>query len=226
MTEPNVRTIATTTHGRYLLERTGSEPVRVLLAGFHGYAQNAQAILEPLRAIAPDGAALVAIQGLHRFYSRSQQQVVASWMTREDRELMLEDNLEYARRVIAAAREETAAAGARLILVGFSQGAAMAWRTASAYPAAVVALGGDIPPEITLESLARVPAALVGGGSLDEWYTRAKYDSDLARLAAAGCPAEGCAFDGGHEWAAAFTTACQRFVNRLAPPEQDVVSSV
>lgn len=226
MTDSNVRTIATTMHGRYLLERTGDAPSRLLLVGFHGYAQNAQAILEPLREIAPSGATLVAVQGLHRFYSRSQQQVVASWMTREDRELMLADNLEYAGRVIEAARGETETADASVVLVGFSQGAAMAWRTAAAYPAAVIALGGDIPPEITPESLSRVPAALVGGGSLDEWYTRAKYDSDLARLAAAGCPAEGCSFDGGHEWAAPFVAACQRFVNRLALTEQDVVSSV
>lgn len=227
MTDSNVRTIGTTLHGRYLLERLGDAPSRLLLVGFHGYAQNAQAILEPMRAIAPPaGATLVAVQGLHRFYSRSQQQVVASWMTREDRELMLADNLEYAGRVIEAARAEGPGSGARLVLIGFSQGAAMAWRAASAYPAAVIALGGDIPPEITADALARVPAALVGGGSLDEWYTRAKHDSDLARLADAGCPAEGCAFEGGHEWATEFIEACQRFVNRLAPPEQDAVSSV
>ncbi|MCM2316077.1 MAG: phospholipase [Thermoanaerobaculia bacterium] len=226
MTDPNVRTIATTLHGRYLLEHTGDGPSRLLLVGFHGYAQNAHAILEPLRAIAPAEATLVAVQGLHRFYSRSQQQVVASWMTREDRELMLADNLEYAARVIAAARAEATTPDARTVFVGFSQGATMAWRAAAENPAPVIALGGDIPPELTPAALAGVPSALIGGGSLDEWYTRAKYESDLARLANAGCPAEGCAFDGGHEWAAEFIEACQRFVNRLAGTEQDPQSSV
>ena len=226
MTDPNVRTIATTLHGRYLLERAADSPARLLLVGFHGYAQNAQAILEPMRSIAPRGAALVAVGALHRFYSRSQQQVVASWMTREDRELMLEDNLEYAGRVIDAARAEAATADARLLLVGFSQGAAMAWRAAAARAAAGLARGGDIPPELTAAQLAAVPTALVGAGERDDWYTRPKHESDLARLAEAGCPAQSCAFDGGHEWSPAFIEACQRFVKGLETPEQDAESSV
>lgn len=220
MTDSNIRTIATTMHGRYLLERKGDAPSRLLLVGFHGYAQNAHAILEPMRSFAPSNTTLVAIQALHRFYSRSQQQVVASWMTREDRELMLVDNLEYVGRVIAAAREEAAAEDTPMLFVGFSQGTAMAWRAAVAHHSPVIALGGDIPTEITPEALGGVPAALVGHPSLDEWYTLEKHDSDLARLAAAGCVAEPCAFDGGHDWAAPFVNACQGFVTRFAAPEQ------
>jgi predicted esterase len=162
----------------------------------------------------------VAVQGLHRFYSRSQQQVVASWMTREDRELMLADNTEYVGRVIAAARDEAATADATMVIVGFSQGTAMAWRAAVAHPSPVIALGGDIPPELTPGLLARIPAALVGHPSLDEWYTDEKHESDLVRLAAAGCIAEGCALDGGHEWSTAFYDACQGFVTRFGLPEQ------
>ncbi len=220
MTDTNVRTIATTMHGRYLLERTSDSPSRLLLVGFHGYAQNAQAIVEPMRAFAPAGTTLVAVQALHRFYSRSQQQVVASWMTREDRELMLADNIEYVGRVIAAARAEAAAHDTPMLLVGFSQGTAMAWRAAVAHRSPVVALGGDIPPEITPEALGSVPAALVGHGSLDDWYTREKHESDLTRLAAAGCAAESCTFEGGHDWASPFVEACHGFVTRFAGPEQ------
>jgi predicted esterase len=174
-----------------------------------------------MRVFAPAGSTLVAVQALHRFYSRSQQQVVASWMTREDRDLMLADNIEYVGRVIAAAREEAGCGDAPTILVGFSQGTAMTWRAAVAHHAPVIALGGDIPPELAPEALGRVPFALVGHPSLDEWYTREKHDSDLARLAAAGCAAESCAFDGGHDWSAPFFEACQGFVTRFAPPEQD-----
>jgi len=220
MTDTNVRTIATTMHGRYLLERAGDAPSRLLLVGFHGYAQNAQAILEPMRSFAPVGSTLVAVQALHRFYSRSQQQVVASWMTREDRELALADNLEYVGRVIAAAREEAAAHDTPMLIVGFSQGTAMAWRAAAAHRAPVIALGGDIPPEITPEALAGVARGLVGHPSLDEWYTAEKHASDLARLAAAGCVAESCKFEGGHDWEAPFLEACQGFVTRLARTEQ------
>jgi len=65
-----------------------------------------------------------------------------------------------------------------------------------------------------------VSAALVGHPSLDEWYTREKHESDLARLAAAGCAAQGFSFDGGHEWGPPFVEACQGFVTRLTGPEQ------
>jgi len=146
MTDSNIRTIATTMHGRYLLERVGEAASRLLLVGFHGYAQNAQAILEPMRAFAPENSTLVAVQALHRFYSRSQQQVVASWMTREDRELMLADNIEYVGRVIAAIREESAADCTCRRGVRCSQGPGRAWSAARANRAAVIALGGDSPP--------------------------------------------------------------------------------
>ena len=51
----------------------------------------------------PDAAAwtLVSIQGLHRFYRGRSEEVVASWMTREDRDLAIADNRAY----VAAALE-------------------------------------------------------------------------------------------------------------------------
>lgn len=221
MTEPRIRTVATTIHGRFLTEQIGAGSPRLLLVGFHGYAQNAQAILDPMRRFAPADSLLVAVQALHRFYSRSQQQVVASWMTREDRELMLADNLEYVDRVLAAARAECEAAGAGIVMVGFSQGTAMAWRAAVAQSTPVIALGGDIPPELTAQSLASVSSALVGHPSLDDWYTAEKHESDLARLADAGCSARSCRLDGGHDWSEQFYEACQEFVTRLTRREQD-----
>ena len=47
---------------------------------------------------------LVAIQGLHRFYQRRDNQVVASWMTRQDRELAIADNLAYVAGVMRRGR--------------------------------------------------------------------------------------------------------------------------
>ena len=64
----NERTIATTTHGRYLLLPASAPAPAGLLVGFHGYAEGAESQLERLRAIpGADRWTLVSVQGLHRF---------------------------------------------------------------------------------------------------------------------------------------------------------------
>ena len=84
------RTIPTQTHGRYLIDIPGQS--RATLVGFHGYQENAAIQLDVLRKIAGGRSiGLVSIQGLHRFYTRAND-VVAGWMTKEDRELAIADN--------------------------------------------------------------------------------------------------------------------------------------
>ena len=74
-------------------------------------------------AIARSG--LVSIQGLHRFYSRGGD-VVASWMTKEDREQAIADNVDYVGKVLTTVADEFGITRP-LIYVGFSQGVAMAF---------------------------------------------------------------------------------------------------
>ena len=126
------------------------------LVAFHGYGQSSDDILSEVQRI--PGASewqIVAIQGLHRFYTRTDQQVVASWMTRQDRELAIADNIQYVDRVLdrIALENGTPAAPAspKLVFLGFSQGVAMAYRAALRgrhRAAGIVALAGEIPPEL------------------------------------------------------------------------------
>ncbi len=187
----DVRLIETKTHGRVLV-RAGNP--RRLLAGFHGYAQNAEEMMAELEQIPGSEAwTLAAIQGLHRFYRSRSEVVVSSWMTRQDREAAINDNIEYVRRVIA-----TFAEAETIVFVGFSQGAAMAYRAASTIRcSAVAALGGDLPPDV---DGAKLPRVLIGRGVRDDWFTAAKAEADRARLGAA----EVVELDAGHEWTAEF----------------------
>ena len=101
------RTIAIGTHGRYLLEPPASAGPAPMLVGFHGYGEGADIQLERMRRIpGADRWLLVSIQGLHRFYQRRANEVVASWMTRQDRELAMADNLAYVAAVIDAVDRE------------------------------------------------------------------------------------------------------------------------
>src|SRR5512147_676243 len=77
--------VETTTHGRVLVENAADPHSGRLLIACHRYAQNAEAMLEEVRRIpGVAGWRVASVQALHRFYSRGQQTVVASWMTRED----------------------------------------------------------------------------------------------------------------------------------------------
>ena len=87
------RTLATTIHGRYLLVPPAASGPAPVLIGFHGYAEDAQTQLERLQAIPESNRWLcVSIQALNRFYDRRTNRIVASWMTRQDREFAIADN--------------------------------------------------------------------------------------------------------------------------------------
>jgi len=210
------RSIAAGTHGRYLVVPPAGRAPAPLLVGFHGYAEGAETQLERMRAI-PAAARwmLVAVQGLHRFYQRRTNEVVASWMTRQDRELAIDDNVAYVEAVVdAVVREWTMPS--RIVFAAFSQGVATAFR-AAARPtrrlAGVIAVGGDVPPELDATALTRIPAVLVCRGASDEWYTTAKFDSDIGRLRVAGSAVTPVAFDGGHEWSDPVVKAASTFLD-------------
>ena len=185
------------THGRVLVEGRG-DPSR-LLVGCHGYGQNAAIMLEELRRIpGADAWRLVSVQALHRFYTRGDQAIAASWMTREDREQAIADNIEYLDKVVAAAGGPSASP---IVFVGFSQGASMAARAAVGgrrRPAGLVMLGGDIPPDVREHVFAAWPPTLIGCGNRDEWYG-ARVESDVAFLRERGVAHELVRFQGGHE---------------------------
>lgn len=207
------RTIQTITHGRYLV--TASAPSSPLLVGFHGYAESADTQMTRLRAIpGADAWTTISIQGMHHFYERRTDSVVASWMTRQDRELAIADNVAYVAAIIEAEwKANHAAAG--VVYSGFSQGVAMAFRAAvaSARPVlGVIAAGGDVPPEIDPQTLAHVGHVLLCRGAVDKWYTDAKFANDQARLGEAGVKVTANAFDGGHDWSDAVVAAAAGFL--------------
>jgi predicted esterase len=152
---------------------------------------------------------------LHRFYQRRADEVVASWMTRQGRDLAIADNLAYVASVLDAVAREWP--GARpVILAGFSQGVAMAFRAATVSPRVdgAIAVGGDVPPELDAAALRRLGRVLVCRGLRDEWYTTAKFDADVGRLRAAGVVVTPSAFDGGHEWSDAVNHAAAGFLDQ------------
>ena len=212
-----VRTLAVTTHGRYIVDGAGTAG-SPLLVGFHGYGEDAEIQFDRLNAIpGAERFLVVSIQGLHRFYSSRTREVVASWMTRQDRELAIADNVAFVNAVVDEVSTERRAADVA-VFAGFSQGVAMAFRAAcgsTRQDVAVIAVGGDVPPELDAPALGRIRSVFIGRGSGDEFYSADKHASDLARLRAARVVVESFAFDGPHAWTPEFSAAAGPFLDRV-----------
>jgi len=209
------RTIATTTHGRYLVDPCDL-PVG-LLVGFHGQSETAAIELEHLRAIRGGRPwSLVSVQGLHRYYTRKRD-VVAAWMTREDRELAIADNIAYVSAVLDAVEETMPGGAGRLVYCGFSQGTAMAYRAAAFaghLAEGLLILAGDLPPDVA-EVASTLPPVLIGRGAAEEWFTAEKAAIDIARLREARVRVEEHVFDAGHVRHPSFAERAGRFLDEL-----------
>jgi predicted esterase len=173
------------------------------------------AAIQMARMMEIPGAArwtLASIQGLHRFYRGRSQDVVASWMTREDREAAIADNIAYVAAALAAVPHE---ASTRIVFAGFSQGVAMAFRAAVRGPnraSHVIAVGGDVPPELLADDASAFPPVLLARGERDEWYSQAKFDADVAALRARDVDIRPVVYDGAHEWSAAVSSIVAAFL--------------
>lgn len=203
MAEVTAHSIAARVHGTYWVHAT-TPPPPPLLIGFHGYGESAERHLaELVKTPGIDDWTVATVQALHPFYTRTQE-VVASWMTRFDRERAIADNTQYAVDVAAELRARLGEGP--LVFAGFSQGAAMAFRAAAGWLRqggrvdGVIALGGDVPPDVADAGLSDFPPVLLGGGRREEWYTPAKLEKDRALLAVSGVDVQTVAYDGGHEW--------------------------
>ena len=210
-----VALVSTQTTGRVLIEdSSGSSATRILI-GCHGYGQNAEQMLDELRRIPrAQEWTLVAVQALHRFYTRNDQSVVASWMTREDREHAIADNIEYLNRVVSAVAERT---DTSVVFLGFSQGASMAARAAvrgARSARGLIMLGGDIPGDVRDDASLGWPPVLIGAGIDDKWYG-ARVDSDVQFLESRGVSHEVVRFTGGHEFTEEFRNAAGDWLQRL-----------
>jgi predicted esterase len=202
------------THGRVIVE-DAETPSGRLLVTFHGYGLSAESALADARQISGIGAwRIAAVQGLHRFYAQGHESVVASWMTKQDREVTIADNTAYLDEVL----RQLAAPHETIVFAGFSQGASMAYRCAQLCErtaAGVMAVAGDVPPELTAPTRRPWPPIFLAGGLQDPWFTPPRVDADAARLKEAGATVEICRFAGKHQWTTELGHAAGEWLARI-----------
>jgi predicted esterase len=212
-----VHTIATTTHGRYLLDDGGGGAPAGLLVGFHGQGEDAAIEMDELQRMR--GARpwlLLSVQALHRYYNR-RDEVVAGWMTRQDRELAIADNIAYVRLVVGTVLAGLPAVPPLLVYTGFSQGTAMAYRAAAfggRRADGLIILAGDLPPDVRPQAT-MLPPVLLGRGVEEPWYTEDVAATDRAHLASAGVTCVEHVFDAGHVRHPSFSDRAGQFLDTL-----------
>jgi predicted esterase len=172
----------------------------------HGYGQLAQYFIRHFAAICAADPSLVVVapEGLSRFYLQGTGgRVGATWMTREDRLLEIDDYVGYLNQ-LAATLLPQASAEAQVTVLGFSQGAATVsrWLAHAPFrPVRLVLWAGAFPPDMDFQEAGRLlrglPVTLVCGDE-DEFVSAADVEKQDAFLREFGVEPEILRFSGQH----------------------------
>lgn len=147
-------------------------PKKVIYA-LHGYGQLAKYFIRKFEAINEDYL-IVAPEGMHRFYLKgSSGRVGASWMTKEARDIDIQDNINWLNdldKIIS-----TKYSIEERILIGFSQGGATAirWKMNSLNKFdKTIIWASDFPPDMEpkIEQLKNETDNYFVIGNKDEYY--------------------------------------------------------
>ena len=171
----------------------------------HGYGQSASDFIQNFSDLADDNTLVAAPEGLHRFYLKSTRgKVGASWMTKEEREDDIRNNIQYLNQTLGQLVEKTTP-DIHIIVVGFSQGAPTAFRWAAQLDqniSMLISWGSDIPADVLsdpigLDKINRSNTHLVVG-SQDQYITEERLYNHLHDLDNAECAYDLISYNGDH----------------------------
>ena len=198
----------------------------------HGYGQLAAEFIQRFATLDDGTRAIVAPEALNRFYlvgvdvaPAAERPVGATWMTKEDRLGEISDYVSYLDAV--AARElqqyERRAAPPRIVVLGFSQGAATAsrWIVSGAIrPTHTVLWGGFLPPDVNPGAAPlRVTSVHIVLGSRDRFLSAERLGEEERRLREHAFPYRLVRYEGGHGIVPATLGDVARSLGEAAPNE-------
>jgi predicted esterase len=187
---------------------TLGEPRRAVWIVAHGYGELAAEFAARFTPVDDGTRLIVAPEGLSRFYhappsaaprATGPGTVGASWMTREDRNSEIGDQVTYLDAVHRVVFERVPRESVRLTILGFSQGVATVtrWLVQSKHPVERVVCWAGVIPEDTLPGLRGLPLTVVTG-TRDIYAPPDRVAEYKAQLAAAKVTYRQISFDGGH----------------------------
>ncbi len=114
---------------RYFILSEATEQIETIWFVCHGYAQLANYFIKNFEILNNGKNLIVAPEGLHRFYWKGfSDNVVASWMTKEDRNEDIKDYINYLNMVYEEVLQLFKNRKVKINVLGFSQGTATVCR--------------------------------------------------------------------------------------------------
>jgi predicted esterase len=139
---------------RYYSSGNLNEDTKYIWLVFHGYGQLAEYFIRKFRELDATHY-VIAPEGLSRYYLNDNSgRVGASWMTKEDRLTDIENQITYFNKIYQSFQPEIKR-GAKLVVLGFSQGTATAMRwiaNQNISPDKLLLWAGTIPPDLDAEN--------------------------------------------------------------------------
>lgn len=152
MATPTAHNITTRRTARYFTLGNTQNPSKVWVV-LHGYGFLGSAFIKEFASHVKDDTLIIAPEGLSRFYAKGLGgDVVASWMTREDRMADITDNITYLDTLYSEVIQPLG--NVELNGLGFSQGVATLTRWATmGLPKfkTLVLHSGDIPNDLNVD---------------------------------------------------------------------------
>ncbi len=123
------KTISFSHQARYCTFGKLSNETKNIWIILHGYGQLAEYFIKKFEVLNPNQHYIITPQGLSTAYlEKFIGRVGANWMTKHDRELDIQNNINYLETLIKNELNDTSLYDKKLIVLGFSQGAATASR--------------------------------------------------------------------------------------------------
>lgn len=190
----------------YLTSGQITEKTEYIWLVCHGFGQLAKYFGRRFDVFDLEKHFFIMPQGLSRFYiNEKYQDVGASWISKENREMDLENELNYLEKVFSAETKNVDLSKKKLILFGFSQGATMVARFAFYKKIPfdhLVLWAGGFPTEITKAQTEFTKADsdihLIIGRQ-DHFYEHLRFDNQIKMASDHFKPPKTTIFEGKHE---------------------------
>ena len=177
----------------------GDAPQHDTLIVLHGYGMHAGKFIRDFEPLASPSLRIVAPEGLSRFYRRGfDGEVIASWMTREDRISEIADQRYYLDSLYDLVAQNSEG---KVFVLGFSQGTATATRWMAGNSrcfSGLVLWGGDFAPDVDggINGIGRVICVV---GNQDPFIPLPLFEEHCIALENKGYEVDRQIFEGSHE---------------------------